>query len=245
MMPVDQCPIPIILEDETGTVEESEDPNVENHVDISYWFPNNGNPTCSNSVFHSQADLVDALLLSKEPTLIFTSKNYQPDFKVTLPSIFPINFPFGTGGIEEDRRTHVSIEECLKHYLNISLPMFQHPDIVLVISHMYFRKKSFKSAYLKCMSKSNLNGYTTGEHLSKISVLEISELSKKKNKKDINADVSCSSTKLIYTVSAACKQVPCTDEAAKEARTKLFSMWYSFGPPSVFFTISPGNKCSF
>jgi hypothetical protein len=71
---------------------------------------------------------------------------------VTLPSIFPINFPFGTGGIEEDRRTHVSIEVCLKHHLNISLPMFQHPDITLVISHMYFRKKSFKSAYLKCMS---------------------------------------------------------------------------------------------
>ena len=35
------------------------------------------------------------------------------------------------------------------------------------------------------------------------------------------------------------------DEAAKEARTKLFSMWYSLGPPSVFFTISPGDECSF
>jgi hypothetical protein len=74
------------------------------------------------------------MLHSKEPTLIFTSKNYQPDYKVTLPSIYPIHFPFGTGGIEEDRRTHVSIEECLKHYKNISLPMFQHPDIILVIS---------------------------------------------------------------------------------------------------------------
>ncbi len=82
---------------------------------------------------------------------------------------------------------------------------------------------------------------TTCEHLSKISELEISELSKK-TKKDVNADVSCSSTKLI---SAACKHIPCTDEAAKEARTKLFSMWYSFGPPSVFFTISPGDECSF
>jgi hypothetical protein len=27
------------------------------------------------------------------------------------------------------------------------------------------------------------------------------------------------------------------DEAAKEARAKLFSMWYSFRPPSVFFTL--------
>jgi hypothetical protein len=31
----------------------------------------------------------------------------------------------------------------------------------------------------------------------------------------------------------------------KKARTKLFSMWYSLGPPSVFITISPGVECSF
>ncbi len=116
----ENCPTPIILEDDEGIDEESEDATVENHVDIQYWFPNNGNPTCSNSVFHSQSDLVDALLNCKEPTLIFTSKNYQPDYKLTLPLVFPTHFPFGSGGIEEDRRTHVSIEECLKHYLNIS-----------------------------------------------------------------------------------------------------------------------------
>jgi len=44
---------------------------------------------------------------------------------------------------------------------------------------MYFRRKSFQSAYLKCMSKSTLDGYTTGEHLSKISESEIVEISKK------------------------------------------------------------------
>jgi hypothetical protein len=80
--------------------------------------------------------------------------------------------------------------------------------------------------------------------LSKISESEISELSKK-TKKDINTDVSCTSRKLIHTVSAACKHVPYMDEAAKEAGTKLFSMWYSLGPPSVFFTISPGDEFSF
>jgi hypothetical protein len=160
MQPVQNCPSPIILEDDTGIDEESENPKVENHVDIQYWFPNNGNPTCSNSVFHShsQANLVDVLLSCKEPTLIFTSKNYQPDYKLTLLLVFPTHFPFGVGGIEEDRRTHVSIDECLKYYLNISLPMFQYSDIILVISHIYFRRKSFQSAYLKCNSKSSLNG---------------------------------------------------------------------------------------
>jgi hypothetical protein len=171
------------LKDDAGIDEESKDPNVENHVDIQYWFPNNGNPTCSNSVFHSQAGLVDAMLHSKEQTLIFTLKNYLPDDKVKLPLIFPIYFSFGTEGIEEDRRTHRSIEECVKHYSNISLPMFQHPDIILVIIHMYFREKKIKLAYLKCMPKSILNGYTTDEHLLKIAKLEISELSKNKTKK--------------------------------------------------------------
>ena len=54
-----------------------------------------------------------------------------------------------------------------------------------------------------------------------------------------------SATSLIHTVTAACKNIPYTDEAAKEARTKLFSMWYSIGPPAAFFTISPGDECSF
>jgi hypothetical protein len=39
---------------------------------------------------------------------------------------------------------------------------------------------------------------------------------------------------LIHTVSAACRSVPYCDEAAKESRAKLFSMWYTFGPPAVF-----------
>jgi len=67
----------------------------------------------------------------------------------------------------------------------------------------------------------------------------------KKTKMDINSGITNTSTKLIHTVSAACKNVPYSDAAAKEARTKLFSMWYSLGPPSVFFTISPGDECSF
>jgi hypothetical protein len=132
--------------------------------------------------------LVDALLNCKEPTLIFTSKIYQPDYKLTLPLVFPTHFPFG--------------------------------------------------------SKSTLDGYTTGEHLSKISESEILELSKI-TKLDINSGISNSSNKLIHTVSAACKNIPYSDEAAKEERTKLFSLWYSLGRPSVFFTISPGDECSF
>ena len=52
-------------------------------------------------------------------------------------------------------------------------------------------------------------------------------------------------SELFHSITASCKNLPHCDESAKEARAKLFSMWYSFGPPAVFFTISPGDECSF
>jgi hypothetical protein len=85
------------------------------------------------------------------------SRSYQPDYKLTLPLIFLSPFPFRQRGIEEERQTHFATEECLNHYLNISLPMFQHSDIILLIHHIYFRKKSYQSAFLICMSRSSLS----------------------------------------------------------------------------------------
>ena len=83
------------------------------------------------------------------------------------------------------------------------------------------------------MSKSNIAGLTTGERLSKISESEILKLAHTPNYSNLDAPGPASS--LLHTVSAACKNIPYTDEAASEARTKLFSMWYNLGPPAVFF----------
>jgi len=93
------------------------------------------------------------------------------------------------------------------------------------------------------MSKSNISGLSTAERLSKISEAEILKLAHTPNFS--NLDNLVPATSLLHTVSAACKNIPYTDEAASEARTKLFSMWYNLGPPAVFFTISPGDECSF
>jgi hypothetical protein len=52
-------------------------------------------------------------------------------------------------------------------------------------------------------------------------------------------------TSLLHSVSAACKNIPYTDEVASETGMKLFSMWYNLGLPAVSFTISPGDECRF
>ena len=240
----DECPSPVVIEDEDSRIEESEDPNVEEQVEIQYWFPNNGDPNSSNSVFHSQMEFINALLKDKEPTLIYNSRNYVADYRITLPTLFPLHFPFGTGGIEEDRRNRVSVGECLKHFLRLSLPMFQRSDIILVICHMYLRSKSFQSAYLKCMSGSSLQGLSRGEALSKVTEADIMRIAKH-SRNDMVQDRGTIASELFHSITACCKNLPHCDESAKEARAKLFSMWYSFGPHAVFFTISPGDECSF
>ncbi len=140
---IENCPNPIIFGDEVE-IEEAANPEVEKQLDFQYWFPSVGEPKNTTSTFHSQSEFIDALLKSKEPTMIFYSSNFQTDYKLILPIVFPLYFPFGTGGIEEFRRTKVSVEECLKHYLKISCPQFLKADIILVIGHMFFRKKVLK-----------------------------------------------------------------------------------------------------
>ena len=219
MEEIESCPVPILFGDDVD-IEESVNPELEKQLDFQYWFPSVGEPKNTTSTFNSQSEFIDALLKSKEPTMIFCSNKYQPDYKLTLPSVFPLHFPFGSGGIEEFRRTKVSVEEYLKHYLKISCPQFQKADIILVIGHMFFRKKSFETSYLKCMSKSNISGLSTGERLSKISEAEILKLAHTPNFS--NLDNLVPATSLLHTVSAACKNIPYTDEAASEARAKLF-----------------------
>jgi hypothetical protein len=107
----DDCPSPILVEGKNSLDKESENSTLEKQIEIQYWFPNNGDPNPSNSVFNSQPEFIDSLSKNKEPTLIVNSRNYRPDFRFTLPSSFPLHFPFGHGGIEEDRRTHVSMED--------------------------------------------------------------------------------------------------------------------------------------
>ena len=114
-----ECPCPILVEDDSSMKAESRNSTVERPLDTQYWFPSNGDPTSSNFVFNYRPEFIDSLQKNKAPTLIFRSSNCQPDYKLTLALLFPLHFPFGVGGLEEERSTHVSTEECLKHYLKV------------------------------------------------------------------------------------------------------------------------------
>jgi hypothetical protein len=241
------CPTPIMFEDkaDANNTNKPENPDLESHVDYHYWFPSNGEPTKTTATYHTHQDFMKAYMEGKEPTLVFSSNANKNDWELCLTKIFPLYFPFGTNGIKGNKRKNpVSKIECMRHYLCLSLPQFQKPNFVLVLGHILFRKQEFRSAFIKCMSKAGSDGITLGEHFSRITDQEILHFAEAPNLQEGRSGGTEASA-LLRTVKASCKSVPYSDEAATEARTKLFALWNYFGPPSVFFTVSPADECSF
>jgi hypothetical protein len=50
------------VEDDSSMDGKSGNPTIEKQIDIQYWFPSNGDPNSTNSVFISQPEFIDSLL---------------------------------------------------------------------------------------------------------------------------------------------------------------------------------------
>ena len=50
--------------------------------------------------------------------------------------------------------------------------------------------------------------------------------------------------RMFSSISISCQSVGQSNDAAKVARKKYFSLWHLFGSPAVFFTVSPCDECS-
>jgi len=225
-----QCPTPILFEDEPdiNNTDDSEDVELEKELNYHYWFPSNGEPNKSTATFHTQDEFMKAYMAGSEPTLVFSSNSNKNDWELTLPEVFPLYFPYGTGGIKEKRRNGVSEIECMRHYLRLSLPQFQKPDFILVLGHMLFRKLAFRSAFVRCMSKAGNDGITLGEKFSSITDDQMLHLAEAPNLTE-GSIIDSQGSSLLHTIKASCKSVPYSDEAATDARTKMFALWNFFG----------------
>jgi hypothetical protein len=51
-------------------------------------------------------------------------------------------------------------------------------------------------------------------------------------------------TELLKCIKTSCIPIGYTNEAATEARNKMFALWMTFGPPALLFTFSPCDECS-
>ena len=173
--------------------------------------------------------------------------NYVRDYeKHFLEGSFPLQFPYGRGGINEERRVKASKSECLAHYLNLSIPSMMKGDFVLTVHSMWEKDRALNTALIKC--KIPYGTFNVGTAIAQMTEEELNEALKWKNLErrvrspNYNENAGFA---FLDVIEASCKAMQHTNEAAKSARRRMFSLWYTFGPPSLFFTLSPCDETNF
>ena len=254
VVPPDECPDPVAFlqdEDTQNNTDEPEDPSVECKIgDKTYYFSNEAQfPNQRNSIFDNNEQFLNAMLDNTAPTLLMYGGSYIRGHEVNLEDAFPIQFPFGLGGpthIGGKRRVAVSFEECLRHYMRLSMNQFMRPDFILVCYHMLCRNASYTSGIIKC--KSTYKGKSLAERISQLSVHDIKEASlelKSKQENNLPLNTSTTAGNFLKSISTSCKVLGHTTEAAKEARRKVYALTEFFGAHSIFFTVTPDDECTF
>ena len=127
-------------------------------------------------MFDNSADFLQAMLENTTPTMFMYGGSYVKGREVKLEDAFPIQFPFGTGGMHLSRRVPVSSACCLQHYMRLSLNQFMRPDFVHICYQLLCRSKSYTTGLIKC--RSDFNGMQVAERLSRMSVDEAKQACK-------------------------------------------------------------------
>ena len=134
--------------------------------------------------------------------------------------MFPIQFPFGLGGLEMKKPTNISEEECLRHYMNLSLPQFHRQDFILVLLGMYHRLKSFQTGMIQCKSKMR-NGISFAEVISNLTKEDILKAAQRRDN-GVAYSPNNMASRFFNSISTSCRPVGYSNEAVKYARRQFF-----------------------
>jgi hypothetical protein len=222
--PVERFPIPMVehiqLNDEEITATtDSNTAGREEQICWRYWFPTNGDPNCFSGTHKNQSEFAKALFVGESPTLLFHPSKVVSHAK--LSQLCPLAFPFGTGDVDVDcrRKPYVSDIECLQHYTKISLPQFQDGQTILIIHHIYHRRKSFLTGIAKCNIANN--GNSIANQLSTISLEHIDDaittikaMPRTSGQSSIPQHINNNVSQLLHCVRTSCVPIGYTNEAA-------------------------------
>ena len=78
-----------------------------------YFSSGSQNPTEYASVFDNSAEFLQSILENNTPTMLIYGGNYIKGHELRLEDAFPIQFPFGIGGLHTTRRVPVSSQCCI------------------------------------------------------------------------------------------------------------------------------------
>ena len=86
-------------------------------------------------MYQNDKDFVSSILSSKEPTLLFRGGDRVFDRDVEIEDIFPVQFPFGIGGVHmKNRPTQISKADILQHYSIVTFPFHNFKEVISCLS---------------------------------------------------------------------------------------------------------------
>jgi len=228
-----------------STVEDDTDDPTEAKWDKVTFLPDTADVDCSSGSFSSSQEFAARVLhrlsscddSNMLDTLEFgrstnRSRDYDSDF---LQKAFPVQFPFGRGGLDEIRPQKVSNEDLLKLYLTVADPSVLEPEFILSVHTLFEKQRSLNRAFIRCQSR--VAGERLGDQLGRMTQEGFDRM--------IENPYNSVEHQFLAAVEASCKAMAHTNEAAKEARNKMFSQWVKHGEPAVFFTVSPCDLVNF
>ena len=232
-----ECPSPYIESIETpNDVDNEVDKETEGKFDGgTYYFSSANDPTRDTGVHDTRVKFTRSLLNSTPPKLLVYGGDYKGGRDLKLEDIIPTAFPWGLGGPMMKRRTKISMECCLAHYGRLSLDQFMRGDFCLICHHMLDRQLSYTSGKVKC--RSDINGVPLAEKISQLTTKDLEDV--------VSGADNSTATQLLASVSASCKAMGHTSEAAAHWRRVYFALNDRHGLNAFMLTVTPNDLVNF
>jgi len=233
-----ECPQPYIESIETpNDVDDEVDKDTEKQFDGgTYYFSSANAPSSDTGVYDTRLKFTQSLLNSAPPQLLVYGGDYKGGRGLLLENVIPTAFPWGLGGPTMPRRTKISIEACLKHYGRLSLDQFMRGDFCLICHHMLDRQLSYTSGKVKC--RANVDGVPIAERISQLTVKDLEDVVS-------GANTNSTAIQLLSSVSASCKAMGHTSEAAAHWRRIFFALSDRHGLNPFMLTVTPNDLVNF
>ena len=150
-----------------------------------------------------------------------------------------LQFPYGIGGLKEDRRKRdgsscpeAKLEPFLSHLTKLSDPTFQLPMFQLVVYSLCSKLRLLRKSRLQLRSEKTVEALANG-----LTANDVRSTARGRQVGDRTAG-TVASRALLDGVDGMSRGVAHSNEAAKQARSNSESMQHLFGIPSVFLTVT-------
>jgi hypothetical protein len=197
---------------------------------------------------HQRVDVEEVVKDKIDKVVATRSKEFYSDFdKTYLVDAFPELFPYGRGGLDEDRDKSWCLERQVRHVLELSNRSFsKHYSFILVMFDIISRQRGIRSVYLRATRSPELA----------ISALKVqkealeTQLTYRKAVMDnlrsnrpppVKPAFDQDVFNLMCGVRSGQGAMFGTGDERLCARTKAFSMQAQLGAVSIFFTQCPDS----